>query len=139
MFIVCRFLQMSPGGRTHSSVASVALERALSRGRNYTGKILNFAKDGTPVWNQLSIVPIRNKADLEVTHFICLSTFTPADSPLSEPAAFKPFLARGSSHQCLLTLEQESSVRLVPQRSSSYMVLSSLTSGDAGALELMSN
>lgn len=133
-----RFLQ-STNGRSHPSVASVALDRALSRGRNYTGRILNFGKSGDPLWNQLSIVPIRNKLTLEVTHFVGLSTFTKADAPVEEPTSLAPLIARGSSHQCLLNLEQESSMRLIPQRSSSYMVLSALTSGDAGTLELVSN
>eukprot|EP00892_Ulva_mutabilis_P006756 jgi/Ulvmu1/4452/UM002_0177.1 len=135
----CRFLQNVPGGRRHPSLASVALDRALSRGRNYNGKVLNFGKDGNPLWNHLSIVPIRNKSDLEVTHFICLSTFTPADAQAAVPASTTSSLARGSSHQCLLSLEQESPARLLPQRSSSYMVLSSLTSGDAGTFKLVSN
>lgn len=84
-------------------------------------------------------MPIRSKADLEVTHFVALSTFAAADPQVEEAASIAPLVARGSSHQCLMSLEQESSVRLVPQRSSSYMVLSSMASGDTGALELVSN
>lgn len=136
---LCRFLQAAPGARRHPSLASIALDRALSRGRNYTGRILNFGKSGIPFWNQLSIVPIRSKADLEVTHFVALSTFTAADPQVEESPSIAPLVARGSSHQCLMSLEQESSVRLVPQRSSSYMVLSSIASGDTGTLELVSN
>lgn len=127
------------GGRKHPSLASVALERALARGRNYTGRILNFAKDGSALWNSLSIIPIRNKVNLEVTHFVGLSSFTPADLPVEEPAAVASLVTRGRSHQCLLNLEQDSSNRLIPQRSSSYMVLSSMASGDTGAVQLVSN
>nr|AML77409.1 putative LOV domain-containing protein [Conocephalum conicum] len=52
----CGFLQ-GPG-TDPKEVAKI--RKALEAGKNYSGKILNYKKDGTSFWNVLSISPIRN-------------------------------------------------------------------------------
>lgn len=49
------------------TVASIRM--AVARGRAFSGDILNYRKDGTTFWNELSISPVRN-AQGTVSHFI---------------------------------------------------------------------
>ncbi|KAL3675967.1 hypothetical protein R1sor_025915 [Riccia sorocarpa] len=54
----CRFLQ---GPRTDPKEVA-KIRRALKRGSTYSGKILNYRKDGTSFLNVLSISPIKDNA-----------------------------------------------------------------------------
>jgi hypothetical protein len=37
----------------------MALRRAMDAGRSAAVRLLNYARDGTPLWNQLSVLPLR--------------------------------------------------------------------------------
>lgn len=61
----CRFLQ---GPDTdHNKVA--VIRAALHTGDEASEVLLNFRKDGTPFWNEVSISAVRN-VDEQITHFI---------------------------------------------------------------------
>lgn len=45
------------------------INKALAAGEPFHGEILNYRKDGSPFWNGLSIVPVRNEAG-QVTQFV---------------------------------------------------------------------
>nr|AML78042.1 putative LOV domain-containing protein [Metasequoia glyptostroboides] len=53
----CRFLQ---GAETdHKEVSRI--REALSTGKTYCGRLLNYKKDGTPFWNLLTVTPIKDE------------------------------------------------------------------------------
>jgi PAS domain S-box-containing protein len=127
----CRFLQTRVGGKRVPSVTSVAIHRAIKLGRSWNGKLVNFHKNGTALWNQLSLVPVRTKS-LKVTHYIGMQNFTRAEPHVAAAAAATAqpaALLRGSSHQCLASLHENeiklSSMKL-GKKSSSHVQLSSL-------------
>jgi hypothetical protein len=70
--------------------------RAIAARRSHACKLLNFAKDGTPLWNQLAVVPVRRPCG-RVTHWIGIAQFTPAARVEGVPSG----LARVGSHQCV--------------------------------------
>jgi PAS domain S-box-containing protein len=127
----CRLLQAQPSGKRAPSVTSVAIHRAIKLGRSWHGKLVNYHKNGTALWNELSLVPVRTKS-LKVTHYIGMQNFTKADphsaaaaAATTQPAA----LMRGSSHQCLVSLH-ENEMKLTSmklgKKSSSHMQLTTL-------------
>jgi PAS domain S-box-containing protein len=61
----CRFLQ---GPRTDPATAA-ALRQAVRAGQPWKAEIVNYRKDGTPLWNCLSISLLRDGAG-RVTHFV---------------------------------------------------------------------
>ncbi len=61
----CRFLQ---GPLTNMETVR-SIHDALSSGKEFEGEILNYRKDGTTFWNELTISPIHNEQG-EITHFI---------------------------------------------------------------------
>jgi two-component system, cell cycle sensor histidine kinase and response regulator CckA len=61
----CRFLQ---GPLTNRQTVA-AIRQALSSGKEFSGEILNYRKDGTAFWNELTISPVLGKNG-EITHFI---------------------------------------------------------------------
>ena len=63
----CRFLQGD--GTDEETVAR--LRRAIDNERPVSVELLNYRADGTPFWNQLNIVPIRDD-DGAVTHYLGL-------------------------------------------------------------------
>lgn len=63
----CRFLQ---GERTDPGTVA-RVRNALETDRPIAVELLNYRKDGTPFWNQLEIVPVRN-AEGTVTHYLGL-------------------------------------------------------------------
>ncbi|MEZ3117507.1 PAS domain-containing protein [Halobaculum sp. MBLA0147] len=65
----CRFLQGE--GTDPETVARV--RRAVDEERPVSVELLNYRADGTPFWNQLDIVPIRDD-DGSVTHYLGLQT-----------------------------------------------------------------
>jgi hypothetical protein len=93
-------------------------------GRGHTCKLLNFSKSGVPLWNDLSIVPVRS-ATGAVTHFIGMQTFSPA--PLAAGAVHSPGdgLPRAVSHHCLQCCS--TSQRGLGAKASSYQVLTALS------------
>lgn len=61
----CRLLQ---GADTDPQTVA-DIRAAVTHGRRFEGKILNYRFDGTPFWNALNISPIRD-ADGAITHYI---------------------------------------------------------------------
>ncbi len=49
------------------------MSEAVRHGRGVTCEVLNYRKDGTPLWIDLEILPVRSE-DGELTHFIGVST-----------------------------------------------------------------
>lgn len=71
----CRFLQAAPGARREPTPASTAIRTAMVQGRARGTRLLNFRKDGSPLWNDLTIVPLRN-AEGVITHHIGMQSFS---------------------------------------------------------------
>ncbi len=63
----CRFLQ---GERTDSE-ATTKVREAIDDRKPVSVELLNYRKNGTPFWNRLEVVPVRNREG-EVTHFLGL-------------------------------------------------------------------
>ncbi len=61
----CRFLQ----GKDTSPDTLAQLREGIRSARPTTVELLNYRKDGTPIWMSLSVSPIRNEEG-EVTHFV---------------------------------------------------------------------
>jgi adenylate cyclase len=61
----CRFLQ---GEKTDRQAVN-RLRSAIKAGRNLTLKLLNYHKNGTPFWNELTISPIFD-LDNQLTHYV---------------------------------------------------------------------
>jgi PAS domain S-box-containing protein len=61
----CRFLQ----GKETSQPAVAQLRAAIKAGEHCTVTLLNYRKDGTPFWNELTISPIYDE-DNNLTHFV---------------------------------------------------------------------
>ncbi|MBD1804286.1 PAS domain S-box protein [Microcoleus sp. FACHB-SPT15] len=61
----CRFLQ----GTKTSQPAVAELRDAIKAGKHCTVTLLNYRKDGTPFWNELTISPIHDDDD-NLTHFV---------------------------------------------------------------------
>lgn len=65
----CRFLQ----GEDSSEETINEIRQTIATGASGTFTILNYRKDGTPFWNQLSLSPIFDN-DGALTHFISLQS-----------------------------------------------------------------
>jgi len=65
----CRFLQ---GGNTDPE-AVARIRAAIEADQPCTVELLNFRKDGTPFWNELSVSPVRDQAG-RTTHFVGVIT-----------------------------------------------------------------
>ena len=63
----CRFLQ----GPETDEEAVAEVRRAIGDRRPVVTELLNYRKDGTPFWNRLEVVPVRDNEG-EVTHFLGL-------------------------------------------------------------------
>lgn len=61
----CRLVQ-GPHTNPHTVAA---IRRAISRGKAFSGDILNYRKNGTTFWNELNISPVRDAQGI-LTHFI---------------------------------------------------------------------
>ena len=61
----CRFLQ----GSQTDPAAVARLRQAIRDEEPCTVELLNYKKDGTPFWNELSVSPVMN-ADGKLTHFV---------------------------------------------------------------------
>ncbi|MDP9394565.1 MAG: SpoIIE family protein phosphatase [Actinomycetota bacterium] len=61
----CRFLQ----GEGTDPAAVDELRRAIAAGQPAQVQLLNFRRDGTPFWNEVSIAPVRDVAG-RLTHYV---------------------------------------------------------------------
>ncbi|MEQ8757278.1 MAG: adenylate/guanylate cyclase domain-containing protein [Coleofasciculus sp. G1-WW12-02] len=61
----CRFLQ----GKDTNQPAVTQLRAAIKAGQHCTVTLLNYRKDGTPFWNELTISPIHDDRN-NLTHFV---------------------------------------------------------------------
>ncbi|OWK34144.1 sensory box histidine kinase/response regulator [Fimbriiglobus ruber] len=61
----CRFLQ----GADTDPVAVARLREAVRDAKSCSVELLNYRKDGTPFWNELSISPVRDEVGC-LTHFV---------------------------------------------------------------------
>ena len=61
----CRFLQ----GPLTSPASIVSLHHAIANETEFSGEILNYRKDGSTFWNELTISPVPNSLG-EVTHYV---------------------------------------------------------------------
>ena len=71
----CRFLQAPPSEARVPSFSSMSLKKSVREGQTRHIRLMNYRKDGSPVWNNLSIVPLRDPSG-QVTHFIGMQKFT---------------------------------------------------------------
>jgi PAS domain S-box-containing protein len=65
----CRFLQ----GAGTDAEAVREMRTAIAEARSCTVEILNYRKDGTPFWNEVSITPVLGRQG-QVTHFVGVQT-----------------------------------------------------------------
>jgi PAS domain S-box-containing protein len=65
----CRLLQ----GPATDPEAVRRLREAIADGRDITETLLNYRKDGTPFWNELSVAAVRDKSGV-LTHFVGVQT-----------------------------------------------------------------
>lgn len=86
----CRFLQAPPGGSIVQSPGSRALRRAIKDGRSCSARLINYKRNGTPVFNTCSVVPLRDREG-RITHYIGMHTFQSfaEDNDSAEPAQQK--------------------------------------------------
>jgi two-component system cell cycle sensor histidine kinase/response regulator CckA len=75
----CRFMQ----GTDTAPDAIAKVREAIRDGESCTVELLNYRKDGTPFWNELSISPVQN-ATGEVSHFVGVSADVTARRRLEE-------------------------------------------------------
>ncbi|MBA2246853.1 MAG: PAS domain-containing protein, partial [Chloroflexia bacterium] len=61
----CRFLQ---GPKSDPAILG-AIREAVSQRHDFSAVLLNYRKDGTPFWNELSISPVRDQLGT-LTHFV---------------------------------------------------------------------
>jgi PAS domain S-box-containing protein len=61
----CTFMQ----GPLSSPIIIEKIRTALKNGQPFHGEIINYRKDGSHYWNEISIIPIFN-AQQEITHFV---------------------------------------------------------------------
>lgn len=65
----CRFLQ----GPDTDPDAVLVVRNAIRTGRPCRIELLNYTKDGTPFWNELSVTPVRDD-NQNLTHFVGVQT-----------------------------------------------------------------
>lgn len=61
----CAYLQ----GHLTDATTIEKIRRGLATGTGFSGEILNYRKDGSTFWNELTITPLRNPAG-EIMHFV---------------------------------------------------------------------
>ncbi|TFC91791.1 MULTISPECIES: EAL domain-containing protein [Cryobacterium] len=80
----CRLLQ-GPG--TDPAIR-VTIRNALSSGESFEGDVLNYRKDGSPFWNGLSIIALRDDGGV-VTHFVSVQRDISTRMALQEQLRFQ--------------------------------------------------
>ncbi|KAL6842903.1 hypothetical protein ACP4OV_027216 [Aristida adscensionis] len=83
----CRFLQFRDphAQRRHPLVDPMVvseIRRCLNEGIEFQGELLNFRKDGAPLYNRLRLIPMHGE-DGSVTHIIGIQMFSEANIDLS--------------------------------------------------------
>jgi len=96
-----RFLQ----GPDTDPLVVAEVRQAVAAGRSCEVVLLNYRKDGTPFWNQLTINPVHNDAGV-LTHFIGLQT------DVTDRIAAEDALARRNRE--LAALHRISTISLAP-------------------------
>jgi PAS domain S-box-containing protein len=69
--VLGRNMRLLQGPETDSAVLQ-QMREALCAGREFSGEVLNYRKDGKAFWNRLTISPVRNNGTF--THFISIFT-----------------------------------------------------------------
>ena len=80
----CRFLQ---GVGTDKDTVR-AMREAVSNGREFHGRLMNYHKNGTSLVNSLVMSPLRDERGV-VTHFIGIQRLAPAKSLDDAPAEYQ--------------------------------------------------
>ena len=75
----CRFLQ----GKDTDPAAVARVRAAIRAGEHCTVELVNYRKDGTPFWNELSVSPVRDDGG-QLTHFVGVQTDVTARRSLEE-------------------------------------------------------
>jgi PAS domain S-box-containing protein len=75
----CRFLQ----GPETDPRAVARIRDAIQSGKSCTVEVLNYRKDGSSFWNELSISPVRDEAN-RLTHFVGVQADVTARRAMSE-------------------------------------------------------
>jgi two-component system, cell cycle sensor histidine kinase and response regulator CckA len=83
----CRFLQ---GQETDRAVVE-RIRVAIKRGRPVKETLLNYRKDGTPFWNELTLSPIYD-ADGRLSHYVGVQTDVTVQRRTSDAARFQAHL-----------------------------------------------
>jgi two-component system, cell cycle sensor histidine kinase and response regulator CckA len=83
----CRFLQ----GHETDRAAVERIRAAIERGLPVNETLLNYRKDGTPFWNELTLSPIRD-ADGRLSHYVGVQTDVTAQRRASDAARFQAHL-----------------------------------------------
>lgn len=81
----CRLLQ----GPCSDSEVLALMRLCLANGEAFRGHILNYHKDGTPFWNDLSISPVRDDND-RLTHFISVQRDATAHTAGADTLNLRP-------------------------------------------------
>ncbi|CAN6363118.1 unnamed protein product [Urochloa humidicola] len=97
----CRFLQFRDprAQRRHPLVDPMVvseIRRCLNEGIEFQGELLNFRKDGAPLYNRLRLIPMHGD-DGSVTHVIGIQLFSEANIDLSNISY--PVYKQQSSHR----------------------------------------
>jgi len=75
----CRFLQ----GKDTDTAVVAQMREAIRTAQSCNVELLNYRKDGTPFWNELSLTPVRDEAG-RLTHFIGVQADVTARRTLEE-------------------------------------------------------
>ena len=135
----CRFLQ----GKDTDPAAVAQLREAIRAGKPCTVELLNYRKDGTPFWNELSIAPVRDEAG-RLMHFIGVQADVTArrhlQSQFHQAQKMEAFgqLAGGISHDfnnllCIINGYSEILLSTALDNSAQEMVAEILKAGQRSA------
>ena len=86
----CRFLQ----GKNTSKDTVDTIRKAIREGKGCQVQILNYHKNGTPFWNQLSIQPLCDTAG-NITQFVGIQIARPAYNMVPRFCAILPWSSQG--------------------------------------------
>ncbi len=75
----CRYLQ----GKDTDPATVARLRTAIGAGEACTAELMNYRKDGSPFWNELSVSPVRDETG-GLTHFVGVQTDVTARRNLEE-------------------------------------------------------
>lgn len=117
----CAVLQ---GPQTNAQTV-LDMRAALDRGQEFTGELLNYRRDGTPFWNELSVNPVFG-ADGTVTHFVGIQRdITKLKSQQTQLKLATQVLAQG--HESIIVTDAKGRVIVVNQ---AFTVISGYTQAE---------